>query len=72
MKISGDTVTVVLSPKFASNCDEEANGKPREPVVTITQFEGGGTVIHIGPPFETGSIGRRTTSENVTAESSCV
>ena len=52
MRVPGDSVTVVLSSKFASNADEEANGKPREPIVEITQFEGGGTVIHISPPTE--------------------
>ncbi|KAJ3475108.1 hypothetical protein NLI96_g12061 [Meripilus lineatus] len=55
MRVPRDSVTVVLSSKFACNADEEANGKPREPIVVITQFEGGGTVIHISPPMERAS-----------------
>ncbi|KAJ3477482.1 hypothetical protein NLI96_g10437 [Meripilus lineatus] len=60
MRVPGDSVTMVLSSKFASDADEEANGKPREPIVVITQFEGGGMVIHISLPTEVGHDGLDT------------
>ncbi|KAJ3474966.1 hypothetical protein NLI96_g12146 [Meripilus lineatus] len=63
-KVSGDSITVILSSKFASNSDEEAKGKPREPLVIITEFEGG-AIIHISPPIERGSPRRGYTSEDI-------